>query len=269
MRIHLFPRVLAGCAGIFLVGLMWSSSLRSEENPSRTASPAESDITELDRVILLGKEIVERTTEHPLSQPYAGNALTCSSCHLEGGRHPAAATFIGIATAYPAWSPRERKVITLEDRIMNCFMRSMNGIRPENGSELSVAIATYITSLSDGQCMTMNKKAPLGPNHVRPLSIDAAGHDLARGEKLYAEKCADCHSANGAGTEEGPPVWGERSYNEGAGLFRNGNLAAWLKVSMPLGDPSLSEQEALDIAAFVNSHPRPKFVYEDHLAPSK
>ena len=36
-------------------------------------------------------------------------------------------------------------------------------------------------------------------------------------------------------------------------------------VAMPLGDPDLTEQEALDIAAFVNSHHRPKFILIEHL----
>jgi cytochrome c len=38
-----------------------------------------------------------------------------------------------------------------------------------------------------------------------------------------------------------------------------------LKVTLPLDDPYLSEQVALDIAAFINSNPWPKFVLEDHL----
>ncbi len=55
------------------------------------------------------------------------------------------------------------------------------------------------------------------------------------------------------------------SYNDGAGLARVDKLAAWLKVAMPLDDPYLTDQQALDIAAFVNSQPRPKFVLEEHL----
>ena len=82
---------------------------------------------------------------------------------------------------------------------------------------------------------------------------------------LYAEHCASCHGVHGLGTEEGPPMWGEKSYNDGAGLSRIDKLAAWLKVAMPLGDPSLTEPEALDIAAFVNSQPRPTFILIEHL----
>jgi thiosulfate dehydrogenase len=68
---------------------------------------------ELGRVIALGREIVEETNTHPLSKPFVGNSLTCSSCHLDAGTDPKAATFLGVATAYPAWSPREKRVITL------------------------------------------------------------------------------------------------------------------------------------------------------------
>src|SRR5690606_37203590 len=106
------------------------------------------------------------------------------------GTDPAAASFLGVATAYPAWSPRERRVITLEDRVLNCFMRSLNGVRPPKGSEVSVAVTTYITWLSRGEPMKMNPEAPLGPRHVRPLEIDIAKADAERGKMLYADHCA-------------------------------------------------------------------------------
>src|SRR5690606_12611162 len=118
-------------------------------------APAEFPPGALGRVVRLGKEIVENTGRHPLSKSYANNALPSSSCHLDAGTHPQAATFLGVATAYPAWSPREQRVITLEDRTLNCFMRSMNGVRPPNGSEVSVAVTTYITWLSSGGTLKM------------------------------------------------------------------------------------------------------------------
>lgn len=222
---------------------------------------------ELGRIVERGREIVENTGDHPLSKPFVGNALTCSSCHLDSGTDPQAASFLGVATAYPAWSPREQRVITLEDRVLNCFMRSMNGVRPPIGSEVSVAVTAYITWLSSGERIAMNPDAPLGPRHVPSLSLDASDADPARGKMLYGESCAACHGENGLGTEDGPPVWGPKSYNRGAGLSRNDKLAAWLKVAMPLGDPTLSEEDALDIAAFVNSHSRPDFVLDEHLPP--
>ncbi|WP_182870936.1 c-type cytochrome [Rhodopirellula sp. JC639] len=262
-RIHLANSILAGVVLVFVATS--SHSVFAEEtvpgwSPSTALPPGE-----LGKVVALGQEIVENTNEHPLSQPYVNNALTCSSCHLEAGTDPKAATFLDIASAYPAWSPRENRVITLEDRVLNCFMRSMNGVRPPHGSKVSVAVTAYITWLSSGSRLRMNPDKPLGPHHVPSLQIDPQQADLQRGSDLYAQRCADCHGESGQGSDEGPPTWGPRSFNDGAGLSRNDKLAAWLKVAMPLGDPDLSEQEALDIAAYINSHERPKFVLEEHL----
>lgn len=220
---------------------------------------------ELGKVIERGREMVVNTGEHPLSKPFVGNKLSCTSCHLDNGTHPTAGSFLEIATAYPAWSPRENRVITLEDRVLNCFMRSLNGTRPPLGSEVSVGITAYITWLSSGKPIAMNPNAPLGPRRVPPLKIDPATADVAKGRVLYTEHCGSCHGDDGLGSPDGPPVWGDGSFNAGAGLSRNDKLAAWLKVAMPLDDPYLSEQEALDIAAFINSNPRPKFVLEEHL----
>ncbi len=229
------------------------------DEPQSTPLPA----GELGRVIELGRELVVHTKDHPLSKPYVGNSLNCTSCHLDAGTHRQAGSFIGSATAYPAWSPREKRVVTLQDRTLNCFMRSQNGIRPPVGSEVSVAIAAYITWLSTGQSLKQNPEKPLGPNHTPELA--SAKGDPKNGQALYAEHCASCHAENGAGSEDGPPVWGDQSYNDGAGLSRDAKLAAWLKVAMPLDDPHLADQEAFDIAAFVNSQPRPKFRLNEHL----
>lgn len=248
--------------GLLVLVLALPVSIAEEDAPKRSAKDG------LAATIRLGEEIVERTSTHPLTKEFVGNALNCTSCHLENGRHPRAASFIGVATAYPAWSPREQRVITLEDRILNCFMRSQNGTRPPLGSRPSVAISAYITSLSAGQSIKQNPNKPLGPNHVPPLNLKGRQADTERGARLYAQQCADCHAVNGAGTDDGPPVWGAASYNAGAGLSRNDKLASWLKVAMPLGDENLSDEDAFDIAAFVNSHERRAFTLSDHLPPA-
>ncbi len=219
----------------------------------------------LAEVVQLGEAIVESTTTHPMSKEYVGNALNCTSCHLDNGRHEKAGTFLGTATAYPAWSPRENRVLTLEDRVLNCFMRSCNGTRPPLGSEVSVAVTAYITSLSQGQALRMNAKRPVGPGAIKLLAVKPDQADINRGASLYHLRCAECHQKDGQGDKDNPPVWGERSYNDGAGLSSVENLAAWLKVAMPLDDTNLTDQQALDIAAYVNSHKRPHFELSQHL----
>lgn len=222
----------------------------------------------LGETIRLGESIIEKTTSHPLSKPYVANALNCRSCHLDNGKHTSAGTFLGTASAYPAWSPREQRVITLEDRVLNCFMRSCNGTRPPLGSKISVAVTTYITWLSRDLPMSMNAVRSVGPGAIQPLKIKANQAETKRGASLYAKRCADCHGADGLGVDDNPPVWGDRSYNDGAGLANVENLAAWLKVAMPLDDANLSEQDAVDIAAYVNSHKRPIFDLDKHLPPA-
>lgn len=246
---------------LFATGPMTFVATQANEPEAKRKYP----LGELGKVVRLGEDIVTQTAEHHLSKQYVGNSLNCTSCHLDSGRHMQAGSFLGTAAAYPAWSPREERVITLEDRILNCFMRSQNGIRPPKGSRVSVAIATYITWLSEGSSIQMNSEKPLGPNHTPALDFDGMKPDLERGANLYANRCADCHRKDGMGSDDGPPVWGDQSYNDGAGLSRIPKLASWLKVAMPLDDATLSTQEALDIAAFVNSHKRPKFVLSEHL----
>lgn len=219
-------------------------------------------------VIRLGRELVQDTVNHPLTKPYVQNALNCTSCHLANGTHPKAATFIGIATAYPAYSPREKRVITLEDRILNCFMRSCNGMRPPLGSRPSVAITTYITWLSSGQPIAMNSSKPLGPYAVKGLEIDVNKRNVERGKSLYSDRCASCHGDDGQGDGDSPPVWGDMSYNDGAGLAGDLKLASWLKVSMPPDEEDLTAAESLDIASYINTHPRAKFKLSDHLPPA-
>ncbi len=254
--------------GLFITfyGISWMGHAEDQKSPEIPRPIPEGPLGD---AIRLGRDLVENTTSHRLSNPFVGNALNCTSCHLKNGTDPQAASFIGVATAYPVWSPREKTVITLEDRILNCFMRSCNGIRPPLGSEVSVSITAYITWLSTDQPIRMNPKRPAGPHAVPQLKVNVTQADLQRGERLYSTRCADCHAANGQGNKENPPVWGARSFNDGAGLANVAQLASWLKVAMPLDETDLTEQEALDLAAFLNSHERPKFRLSEHLPPKE
>ncbi len=249
-----------------LSAALWGMSWVGQADDKNSAdAPRPIPAGPLGDAIRLGRELVENTTSHRLSKPFVGNALNCTSCHLKNGADFKAASFAGVAAAYPAWSPREQRVITLEDRILNCFMRSCNGIRPPLGSQVSVSITAYITWLSSDQPIRMNATRPAGPNAVAPLEIDAGQADHARGQVLYEKRCATCHGRDGQGDEDNPPLWGDLSYNDGAGLANVKQLASWLKIAMPLGDADLTEQESLDLADYVNQHSRPRFILSDHL----
>lgn len=113
----------------------------------------------------------------------------------------------------------------------------------------------------------MNPERPLGPHGVKPLRLDPQTADSQRGQTLYRKRCAHCHGNEGRGDADNPPLWGDQSYNAGAGFASDLPLASWLKVAMPRDDTDLTDQEALDVAAFVNAHPRPGFRLEEHLPP--
>ena len=62
-----------------------------------------------------------------------------------------------------------------------------------------------------------------------------------------------------------PPVWGPQSYNIAAGMARLTVTAAFIKSNMPRGwGWSLSDDDAYDVAAYVNSQPRPDFPNKVH-----
>ncbi len=63
----------------------------------------------LGEVVRLGEELVKTTSKHPLTKPFVGNQLNCTSCHLDAGTNPVAASFVGAAAAYPAFSPERTK----------------------------------------------------------------------------------------------------------------------------------------------------------------
>lgn len=269
-RTTIINAVVAG-AFTFLVMITGAVSAQEEGAVKQLAVPVPTELPagDLGKVVALGRDIVNNTNTHPMSRQYVGNSLKCTSCHLDAGTIPDALSFLGAASIYPTFTPREKQTITLEDRTLNCFMRSMNGVRPANGSEVSIAIAAYITWLSEGYPVKMSLKGPFGPNSQPALKIDPATADVLHGKAVYASACVSCHGSDGAGVGEFPPVWGSMSYNSGAGLAQNLKLATFLKHAMPLGNPNLSDKDALDVAAYVNAQARPKFVLEEHLGKSK
>lgn len=206
-----------------------------------------------------GRELIT-DTQHQLPAN-VGNGLNCSSCHLNGGTVAYAAPYVGLTGLFPEYRARSAKVISLQQRINACFQRSLNGTPlPWDSNEMNAMLA-YISWLSTG--VTTGKALP-GRGFVAIDTTLVA--DETRGKVIYAAQCASCHGADGQGanTETGgylyPPLWGERSFNLGAGMARHFTAAAFIKHNMPQGKgESLSVQEAVDVAYYVTHQPRPDF----------
>ncbi|MDR3520141.1 MAG: c-type cytochrome [Acidocella sp.] len=212
-----------------------------------------------------GYDTIMNTTTDPESKGNVGNGLTCNSCHTDGGNNDHPGNLLKTATKFPSFSPREGAVITLEDRIANCFMRSMNGMRPSTDSKLVVDMTAYISWLDQGKAILAPASAA-EPSPF-PAMLKAATHaDVVAGTAVYKTDCAACHGAQGAGIPGTfPPVWGPNSYNAGAGLANVPKLAEWVKGNMPLGNAHLSDKDAFDVALYIDTQPRPDFVLTQHL----
>ena len=88
---------------------------------------------------------------------------------------------------------------------------------------------------------------------------DTLEGDVARGEALYTTKqCITCHGPDGQGVGVLPALWGPQSYSVGASMTRLERAASFIRHNMPQTAPgTLSDQEAFDLSAYINSHPRP------------
>jgi thiosulfate dehydrogenase len=195
---------------------------------------------------------------------YAGNNLTCQSCHLKAGTQPYAMPLTGVWGEFPQYRGREGQIGTLEERINGCMERSMNGHALPLDSVEMKALLAYAKWLSIG-IPTGVKLTGAGAKNVKEPDRAA---DLVHGAEVYAGTCAACHSADGRGKRaasgagyEFPPIAGPDSYNNGAGMARVLAAAAFVRHNMPLGTtfdiPVLSDADAYDVAAYINSLDRP------------
>jgi thiosulfate dehydrogenase len=202
--------------------------------------------------IRLGYEIVVRTHEYATN--YVGNALTCTNCHLDAGLDPNAASFVGLSRVYPELNAGAARPITLADRVNDCFERNLNGKRlPPNSSNLHAVIA-YIDWLShdipSGSAVQWRGMPRIQTSRVP---------DPINGKKVFKNRCVLCHGTDGQGTMMAPPVWGQKSYTTGSEMARNSVAASFIKANMPRTRGwALSDNDAYDVAAYINSQPRPE-----------
>ena len=201
--------------------------------------------------IRLGQNIFDYTPRYAAT--YVGNQMNCADCHLQSGRAPYSSPMVGLAHIFPTYNERAGRVIPLSRRIQQCFARSENGRPPAPDSSEMKALLAYIGWLSPAESA---RQAPHGRGLVKLPQLHG---DSSRGAVIYAKQCAACHGADGAGVSPIlPPLWGPGSFNEGAGMNRADKMAAFVQYNMPQNAPgSLSAQQAYDVAAYVNSKPRP------------
>lgn len=190
---------------------------------------------------------------------HVGASLRCFSCHLDEGRRASGLPLTGSYTRYPQYRARRARVDLIEDRVNDCFERSLNGTRvAADGADMRDIVA-YLAWLSQGDAVGDSVTPQNGASLPR---LDA---DTARGRVVFVENCARCHGAGGEGAGIVPPVWGTKSYNIGAGMARYRTAAQFVLHNMPLDRPnSLTPQQALDVARYIDSRARPDFAAKEN-----
>lgn len=140
----------------------------------------------------------------------------------------------------------------------------MNGrALPLDGREMKAFLA-YSKWLSSG----IPDGAKLIGAGTMGIKEPARAADLGNGARVFTNTCAACHGKDGLGQRAAsvsgyqfPPLAGPETYNDGAGMGRLLTAAAFVQHNMPLGTtyaaPVLSDDDAYDVAAYVNSLARP------------
>lgn len=232
--------------------------------PSRDAFPP----GPFGEAVRRGQDIFQGTNTHPSSAKYVGNDQACGNCHIDAGRLAGSAPVWAAWVAYPAYRSKTKKVDTFVERVQGCFKYSMNaqaslaGGPPAADSDAVVSLSAYSFWLAKG-APTGDETLP-GRGYPR-VAETAQGFDPGRGKRVYAARCALCHGEDGRGVvspQAGtlfPPLWGAGSYNWGAGMHMIDAAAAFIQQNMPLGlGDSLADQDAWDVAAYIDSQERPQ-----------
>ena len=172
-------------------------------------------------------------------------------------------SLVAALARYPRISPRSGGNETIQDRINGCMIRSMNGRPLADGSPEMIAMIAYLKFLADRDAATGagQRKAHESPAFRTPNRAA----DPEAGRRVFEKRCAACHGKDGAGLLAArdlvhgfvfPPLWGPNSFNDGAGMHRVLTAAKFIKARMPLGRADLDDDQAFDVAAFINSKPR-------------
>lgn len=267
-----------------LIGLIFLGTFLYYQNPGLFADRASKEIWQpkdpaaeiaggfIDPLVKYGYELVTETSTHigPMAEDpdmhFAGNNLACVNCHLKAGTQAGAGSWIGVTERFPQFRGRSNSEGTIEDRVNGCMERSMNGKKlPETSKEMK-AIVTYMEWLGEGLPKDREKEFKGFPQ----IGIPDVAVDLQKGKTLYTKECAVCHGEDGQGQKSKdpsiaylyPPLWGDDSFNDGAGMHRVLTAAQFIRSNMPFEqatweNPKLSDEEAYHLAGYINSFARP------------
>jgi thiosulfate dehydrogenase len=240
--------------------------------PKNPLTDSTLDDSKLSKEIRWGFRIFTNTPAE--AGRFAPGRGSCNNCHLNAGQREKALPLVNVAGLFPEYNKRAGRLISLGDRIVDCFLRSENATAgtgqdrtPSPTSKEVLAVSAYLTWLSRGAEVGRNPSWR-GQNVIpNGALVPIAKLDPHRGEMIFTERCTSCHGADGQGVAIGDkragPLWGADSWNDGAGAARVYTLAGIIRYSMPYLDPgNLTDADAQHLAAFIDSKPRPSYPFK-------
>ena len=258
-----------GYVGLIAAGIVTAAAIvlgghQIVQRSAETGDPPEAT-AEYGKLLLRNTALFIGPEQDDPNMRYSGTHIDCASCHLDNGTRPGTLSLLQSADRYPRMSGRDGGIRDLKDRINGCMQRSMNGRPlPRDSVEMN-AMVEYIHHLGDVYAaMGESKRTPVEPPAFREPNRAA---NVEAGRQVFESRCRVCHGADGSGLQATPdikdgyvfpPLWGPDSYNNGAGMTRVLTAARFIKARMPYGQPDLTDDQAYDVAAFINSHWRPE-----------
>lgn len=217
-------------------------------------------------LVRYGHELIVHTAKYLGPQgsvAHISNGMNCGNCHLNGGTRLNGNCFAMAASSYPKYRGRSGQVETIAYRVNDCLQRSLNGNAIDTSGKEMKALIAYIKWI--GKDVTAKAKpAGMGIPGIPFLERAASPEN---GRTIYAARCSSCHGADGEGVRNGtngylyPPLYGSNSFNVSSGIYLLSRMAGFVKYNMPYtaqqSDPTLTDAEAWDVAAFINTQSRP------------
>ena len=216
---------------------------------------------------------------------YSGNNLNCSNCHLKGnsklpGTKYDSLPYTNVSNDYPQFRKRGMSVVTAAARVNGCMVRSMGNGKPlPLDSKEMKGILTYFNWLAEDT----KKNLAMHGTGTPKLELPDRQASIKVGKLNYEQLCSACHGKEALGRKTDdynttgkylfPPLAGNDSFNNGAGMSRLISATQFIHANMPLGttskSPVLSIDQAYDIAAYFLSLPRSERKNRDQDFPDK
>ncbi len=274
LRCYVVAAGLMAFTGLVIAYRMFSGSQfksREKITTNNTWAPPDTNGlagTEAANLIRYGRALIVNTAAYLGPKGLVArmsNGMNCQNCHLDAGTRLFGSNYALVASSYPKYRDRSGRIESIEFRINECMERSLNGKKLDSLSHEMQAMVAYLKWVGKA----VKKDSRLQGTGMPDMPWLERSANADNGQRIYAAKCKICHGPKGEGMplpdSAGyiyPPLWGANSYNVSAGMYRISKLASFVKHNMPFKAaavaPELTDEDAWDVAAFVNSMPRPE-----------